>query len=195
MSRMPAASASRASKPPSRASMPSATSSPTVSWASALWAQLAASAALTLRVPARVVGASMSADAVELQLENEAGGAERVRARLVVAADGAHSQVRSAAGIDAAVRGLRAARRGRQRRLRSSRGRHRLRALHRRGTAGAAAAARWQARRHLGLRTGARRDAVAAGRARLPRGAAGAVRLARRALPAPPRRAAPIRCS
>ena len=70
---------------------------------SVLWAQLAASAALTLRVPARVVGASMSADSVELHLENAAGGAERVRARLVVAADGAHSQIRSAAGIAAAV--------------------------------------------------------------------------------------------
>ena len=34
--------------------------------------------------------------------------AEAVRARLVVAADGAHSQVRSAAGIDAQRRGLRA---------------------------------------------------------------------------------------
>jgi 2-octaprenyl-6-methoxyphenol hydroxylase len=68
-----------------------------------LWAQLATSGAVTLRVPARVVGASVSADSVELQLQNETGGAERVRARLVVGADGAHSQIRSAAGIAADV--------------------------------------------------------------------------------------------
>jgi 2-octaprenyl-6-methoxyphenol hydroxylase len=56
-----------------------------------------------LRVPARLAGIEIGAEAVELALEGEGGARESVRTRLVVAADGAHSQVRSAAGIEARV--------------------------------------------------------------------------------------------
>ena len=59
---------------------------------------------LTLRVPARAARRSRSPpQGVRLQLADAAGRRERVSARLVVAADGAHSQMRAAAGIDAAV--------------------------------------------------------------------------------------------
>ncbi|MDE2252320.1 MAG: FAD-dependent monooxygenase, partial [Gammaproteobacteria bacterium] len=90
----------------------------------ALWQQLAARAELELRVPARLHALQLSADAATLRIRSaspgaseagatEAGaatgsraGAERsetVQARVVVAADGAHSLVRAAAGIAAAV--------------------------------------------------------------------------------------------
>ncbi len=68
----------------------------------ALWARLRESALLSLRVPARVTALEIAAAGVRLEVE--AGGAtEAFSARLVVAADGAHSQVRAAAGIEAGV--------------------------------------------------------------------------------------------
>jgi 2-octaprenyl-6-methoxyphenol hydroxylase len=68
----------------------------------ALWGKLHESAQLSLRVPARLVALDISAAGVRLEVE--AGGTrEDFSARLVVAADGAHSQVRAAAGIEAGV--------------------------------------------------------------------------------------------
>ena len=69
----------------------------------ALWRRLQGAPQLTLRVPARLTGLTIGAADVELALAAAAGHSESFRARLVVAADGAHSQVRSAAGIEAAV--------------------------------------------------------------------------------------------
>ncbi len=88
----------------------------------ALWERLAASG-IALRVPASLEGIEIGADGVDIALasglsseplrapSNEsssgsrsAAGVERLSARLVVAADGAHSRVRQAAGIDARVR-------------------------------------------------------------------------------------------
>jgi 2-octaprenyl-6-methoxyphenol hydroxylase len=75
----------------------------------ALWKQLAAHPELHVRCPARVREVQVGAEAVQLAVDAPALGAgadpapERVSARLVVAADGAHSLVRAAAGIDAAV--------------------------------------------------------------------------------------------
>jgi 2-octaprenyl-6-methoxyphenol hydroxylase len=63
----------------------------------ALWERLAA-AKSELRVPARVSGVRIGADGVGLEVNGEP-----VEARLVVAADGARSVVREAAGITAQV--------------------------------------------------------------------------------------------
>ena len=69
----------------------------------AVWGALAHAPGITLRVPARAEDLDISAQGVGFTLTDGAGSRERVAARLVVAADGAHSQVRLAAGIDAAV--------------------------------------------------------------------------------------------
>lgn len=69
----------------------------------ALWGALAHAAGITLRVPARAEDLQISAQGVDFTLADGAGSRERVAARLVVAADGAHSQVRLAAGIAAVV--------------------------------------------------------------------------------------------
>jgi 2-octaprenyl-6-methoxyphenol hydroxylase len=79
----------------------------------ALWRQLAAHPQILIRSPARVRDVQLAADAVALTVIGAPGpggtagpGAEVVEqfsARLVVAADGAHSLVRAAAGIAAAV--------------------------------------------------------------------------------------------
>ena len=65
-----------------------------------LRAALADLPALDLRMPARVERVEIGAERVELHL---AGAADPLRARLVVAADGAHSLVRQSAGLPAAV--------------------------------------------------------------------------------------------
>lgn len=70
---------------------------------SALWARLAAAPDLQLQVPARLEKLAISATGVQFTLISESSGAVPVSARLVVAADGAQSQVRGAAGITAAV--------------------------------------------------------------------------------------------
>jgi 2-octaprenyl-6-methoxyphenol hydroxylase len=70
----------------------------------ALWGKLAATPGLALRVPARAQDVAITADAVRFTVVSAAGEREPVVARLVVAADGAHSQIRAAAGIEAAVR-------------------------------------------------------------------------------------------
>jgi len=69
----------------------------------ALYDRLRADARVAMRVPARVAGLDIGAERAELALEGERG-AERIAARLVVAADGAESRVRLAAGIDARVK-------------------------------------------------------------------------------------------
>ncbi len=67
----------------------------------ALWGQLARQPSVTLRVPARTESVHLTPAGVQLTLS--AGTTEGWTARLVVAADGAHSSVRAAAGIDADV--------------------------------------------------------------------------------------------
>ncbi|MDB6041771.1 MAG: 2-octaprenyl-6-methoxyphenol hydroxylase [Gammaproteobacteria bacterium] len=69
----------------------------------ALWQKLTSSKGIVLRVPARPEGVAISADGVQFTVVSDAGARERVSARLVVAADGAHSSVRAAAGIEAEV--------------------------------------------------------------------------------------------
>ena len=70
----------------------------------ALWAKLADVKGITLRVPAHTEQVEIRDDAVRIALVDDRTGAkEQVTARLVVAADGAHSSVRAAAGIDAEV--------------------------------------------------------------------------------------------
>jgi 2-octaprenyl-6-methoxyphenol hydroxylase len=70
----------------------------------ALWAKLATVKGITLRVPAHTERVEISTDGVQVTLVDDRSGVkERITARLVVAADGAHSSVRSAAGIDAEV--------------------------------------------------------------------------------------------
>jgi 2-octaprenyl-6-methoxyphenol hydroxylase len=67
----------------------------------ALWQRLATAPDIRLRVPARPEAVEITPDRVQLTLTTDSGARERVTARLVVAADGAHSSVRAAAGIDA----------------------------------------------------------------------------------------------
>ncbi len=70
----------------------------------ALWNRLAASPDLALRVPARAQDFVISADDVRFTVVSAAREREPVTAaRLVVAADGAHSQIRALAGIGARV--------------------------------------------------------------------------------------------
>ena len=68
----------------------------------ALWGRLEEAAGLTLRVPAQVEDVAIDETGARFSVLSE-GRREQVTASLVVAADGAHSQIRSAAGIDAAV--------------------------------------------------------------------------------------------
>ncbi len=64
-----------------------------------LWERLSSLTSITLRVPARTEDIQVTADGVRLRLAST----EEFSARLVVAADGAHSSVRAAAGIEAEV--------------------------------------------------------------------------------------------
>jgi 2-octaprenyl-6-methoxyphenol hydroxylase len=68
----------------------------------ALWGRLTHLPQLALRVPGEIREVAIDAAGVRLTLESE-GRREAVAARLVVAADGAHSQIRAAAGIAATV--------------------------------------------------------------------------------------------
>jgi 2-octaprenyl-6-methoxyphenol hydroxylase len=69
----------------------------------ALWRKLSSASELTLRVPARLEDLHIEADAVHLSVIGAHGAAEAFRARLVIGADGANSQVRAAAGIAAEI--------------------------------------------------------------------------------------------
>src|SRR5579862_5677057 len=67
----------------------------------ALWGRLATAPDLTLRVPAHASDLAIDAAGVRFAVLDAAGMRQAVSARLVVGADGAHSQVRAAAGIAA----------------------------------------------------------------------------------------------
>jgi 2-octaprenyl-6-methoxyphenol hydroxylase len=80
----------------------------------ALWRQLAAHPEIQVRCPARVLDVQLGAEQAQLTIYADAGagadahaaqaaGTERLSARVVVAADGAQSLVRSAAGISALI--------------------------------------------------------------------------------------------
>jgi 2-octaprenyl-6-methoxyphenol hydroxylase len=69
----------------------------------ALWSALSKAAGVSVRVPARPQSVVIAPDAVTLAIVGAAGVREELKARVVVAADGAHSIVRAAAGIDASV--------------------------------------------------------------------------------------------
>jgi 2-octaprenyl-6-methoxyphenol hydroxylase len=69
----------------------------------ALWQKLTSAQGIALRVPARPEEVAISADGVQFTVVSDSGERQRVAARLVVAADGANSSVRAAAGIDAEV--------------------------------------------------------------------------------------------
>jgi 2-octaprenyl-6-methoxyphenol hydroxylase len=69
----------------------------------ALWGKLNACADLTLCVPAQVRQLVIGASGVGLAVAGADGTEQAVDARLLVAADGAHSQVRAAAGLQATV--------------------------------------------------------------------------------------------
>ena len=69
----------------------------------ALWQKLSASQDIVLRMPAKAERIEITSDGAQLTVVSDTGGQEIVEARLVVAADGAQSGVRTAAAIDAAV--------------------------------------------------------------------------------------------
>jgi 2-octaprenyl-6-methoxyphenol hydroxylase len=69
----------------------------------ALWDKLQDARDVLLRVPARPDSLQISGDGVTITLQGQSQMPEQVSARLVVAADGAHSLVRTAAGIQADV--------------------------------------------------------------------------------------------
>src|SRR5207253_553295 len=71
----------------------------------ALWQKLSSASApqLLLRMPAHVQDLEIGDARVRFTLELGSGAAEQIVAQLVVAADGAHSQIRAAAGIAADV--------------------------------------------------------------------------------------------
>ena len=71
----------------------------------ALWERISATPGITTRMPASARSVRADADGVEIEIVAAGGAAdpaERIRARLVVAADGARSAVRRDAGITAA---------------------------------------------------------------------------------------------
>jgi 2-octaprenyl-6-methoxyphenol hydroxylase len=69
----------------------------------ALWKGLANACGVSTRVPARPESVVIAPDAVTLVIVDAAGARAELRARVVVAADGAYSSVRAAARIDASV--------------------------------------------------------------------------------------------
>jgi 2-octaprenyl-6-methoxyphenol hydroxylase len=68
-----------------------------------LWRALGRSPQIELRSPARVSALRLAPDWAELSVEGEQGDDGLLQARLVVAADGAHSLVKQAAGIDSSA--------------------------------------------------------------------------------------------
>ena len=99
---MPAASASRASRRSSWASRRSVSSCRTGCSAATLWAALAGAPDIDAIVPARVEALVPGDEDVTLDV-HDAQGQRQLRARLVVAADGAASLVRRLLGIAATV--------------------------------------------------------------------------------------------
>jgi 2-octaprenyl-6-methoxyphenol hydroxylase len=70
----------------------------------ALWSRLDRSAGLTVFSPAKVSAVQAGEHSIELNVAETSGATRSVRARLVVAADGAESAVRAAFGVAADVR-------------------------------------------------------------------------------------------
>lgn len=68
----------------------------------ALWGALQSSGSITSFMPARLTALHVDAAQARLEIQTDAG-ASQLSARLVVAADGAHSLVREAAGLSATV--------------------------------------------------------------------------------------------
>lgn len=69
----------------------------------ALWCGLASARGIELKVPATIEDLEITAEGARFTVVGESGSRERLRSNLVVAADGAHSLVRAAAGIDTGV--------------------------------------------------------------------------------------------
>jgi 2-octaprenyl-6-methoxyphenol hydroxylase len=69
----------------------------------ALWNRLTAAPELALRAPAVATDVEIGPQEVRFSVSDGRGGREAVSARLLVAADGAHSQIRAAAAIETAV--------------------------------------------------------------------------------------------
>jgi 2-octaprenyl-6-methoxyphenol hydroxylase len=69
----------------------------------ALWRRLSRAAGITVRVPARIEDLDLTTERAYFTVITSAGVREVCSARLLIAADGAHSAVRTAAGIEAAV--------------------------------------------------------------------------------------------
>lgn len=69
----------------------------------ALWRHLAGAAGVEIRVPAGIEDVEITTERAYFKVVTAAGAREVTSARLLVAADGAHSTVRAAAGIEAAV--------------------------------------------------------------------------------------------
>jgi 2-octaprenyl-6-methoxyphenol hydroxylase len=70
----------------------------------ALWSKLTQAKGITVRAPAHPEDVQIAPDGVQLVVVDERSGEkEAITARLIVAADGAHSAVRAAAGIGATV--------------------------------------------------------------------------------------------
>ena len=116
MSPRPGASGSRAWRPPSRASRPSATCWPTVPWGRRCGARCRASRSSPCAFPRAWPPSTSAPMRCTCRSSATAARPSRSRTRLIVAADGAHSQVRAAAGIAGEHRGLRAGGRGCDRR-------------------------------------------------------------------------------
>ena len=70
----------------------------------ALWSRLAAGRTLRVSCPAQVLRITADEHGVDLDIAANGAGESRLRARLVVAADGAQSAVRAAFGVAAQVR-------------------------------------------------------------------------------------------
>jgi 2-octaprenyl-6-methoxyphenol hydroxylase len=76
---------------------------PNRSIGAALWGQLRAAADLTVQAPARIEDLDITPERARFTVVDRSGQVVPVDTRLLVAADGAHSQVRAAAGIAANV--------------------------------------------------------------------------------------------
>ena len=69
----------------------------------ALWRRLADGSGVQVRVPARIEDLDVTMERAYFKVVTAGGAREPISARLLVAADGAHSAVRAAAGIEAGV--------------------------------------------------------------------------------------------
>src|SRR6185312_13886206 len=69
----------------------------------ALWRRLSGASGVEVRVPATIEDVEITTERAYFKVVTAAGAREVASARLLVAADGAHSAVRAAAGIEAGV--------------------------------------------------------------------------------------------